>query len=279
MTQFRARRTEIVRRMFVATADDNYILARIAFKQHAAYDFLWLSLHALEKYFKAIRLLNGMTRNDSHDIASLYSECIARFPGSIISRFEFSKEERKNWHPESVKEFIIRLNILGAAENRYATYGFNIFPDDLAKVDSLVWSLRRCCIDFEHYSKFRNENHGEKETLELLKKDKKHWKISGSLPVEKLLEKKGDSAMRERFLLGNKPWGADTWIEERLRWSSNNSPFAEMIDLVGSEDTIARQHALEVLIWAKANIFFSKGAEKELDNAIAQASGHGHDKL
>lgn len=169
MGHFEALRTKIVHRMFVATADENYIMARLAFQQRFAFDFLWLSLHALEKYFKAIRLLNDMPRMDGHDIASLHAECIARFGDLIPSKFNFSTDEKKYWRKEGVRDFIVRLNGDGSAENRYAAYGYALFPDELAKIDFLVWHVRRCCRTFASYAKFISENNGEQEGIELLR--------------------------------------------------------------------------------------------------------------
>lgn len=270
MSHFNAQRTKIVQAMFVATADQNYIQARIAFQQKAAFDFLWLSLHALEKYFKAIRLLNGMSPNHGHDIASLHAECIARFPGLIATKFDFSKAEKSYWHRESVKEFVIRLNSVGSAENRYGVYGYSLFPDDLAKVDVVVWSVRRCCFDIEAYSKFRDESHGEKESIELLKSGKKRWMLGGHLPIERLLSKNDDEDVRERFLRGNKPWGAETWVVDAARWASANSPLADLIHLARNGDDVVQQEAKSVLRWAVQNIYFSPNVLNELRPVIGQ---------
>lgn len=66
---------EIARQMFVATADQNYILARTAYFNELDVDFFWLSAHALEKYLKAILLLNGRSaKNYGHNIIDLYED-------------------------------------------------------------------------------------------------------------------------------------------------------------------------------------------------------------
>ncbi|MFT2215651.1 hypothetical protein ACLJYM_28205 [Rhizobium giardinii] len=270
MSHFDAQRAKIVQAMFIATADQNYIQARIAYQRKAAFDFLWLSLHALEKYFKAIRLLNRMPRMDGHDIASLHAQCIARFPGLVATKFNFNKAEKSFWHKENVKQFVVRLNAFGAAENRYGVYGYSIFPDDLAKVDTIVWSVRRCCIDFEGFSKFRDERHGEKESVELLKSGRKHWMLGGHLPIERLLSNQGDEDVRERFLRGNKPWGAQTWIADAILCASANSPFTDLIHLARNGDGVVQQEAKSVLRWAVQNIYFSPSVLNELCAVIGQ---------
>ncbi|MGR8963757.1 hypothetical protein [Rhizobium leguminosarum] len=269
MGHFEAQRSQIVHRMFVATADENYILARLAFQQRFAFDFLWLSLHALEKYFKAIRLLNGMPRMDGHDIASLHAECIVRFPNLIPSKFSFSKDEREYWRKEGVRDFIVRLNSAGSAENRYASYGYALFPDELAKIDFLVWHIRRCCRTFASYSNFRDESHGEQEGIELLRSSGMTWQLSGNLPIERLVAGKRDEDIQRRFLQNNKPWGADTWIGEQAKWSSANSPFAELISFAQGSTSETSAISKEVLQWARANIYFSPQAGRELDQAVA----------
>jgi len=49
----------IVRVSFVDTADDNYIASRWCFVEGLKIDYFWLAVHALEKYMKAVLLLNG----------------------------------------------------------------------------------------------------------------------------------------------------------------------------------------------------------------------------
>ncbi len=62
----------IINELFIATADDNYVLARSCFHQHLNVDFFWLAVHALEKYLKAVLLLNGKTaKSYGHDIVKL----------------------------------------------------------------------------------------------------------------------------------------------------------------------------------------------------------------
>src|SRR4051794_6589074 len=65
---------EIARMMFLKTADNNYIMARKAFFGNIILDFLWLSLHSIEKYLKATLLLNDKSAKYGHDIVRLYEE-------------------------------------------------------------------------------------------------------------------------------------------------------------------------------------------------------------
>ncbi|TIT06089.1 MAG: hypothetical protein E5W74_30460 [Mesorhizobium sp.] len=49
----------IINEMFVHTADENYIVARWCHDNQLMRDFFWNSVHALEKYMKAVLLFNG----------------------------------------------------------------------------------------------------------------------------------------------------------------------------------------------------------------------------
>ena len=69
-----ASKHSLVTDLFVRTADENYITARWCAINRLNTDFLWLAVHALEKYLKALLLLNGKSsKGFSHDIVTLYA--------------------------------------------------------------------------------------------------------------------------------------------------------------------------------------------------------------
>ena len=77
-------RHSIVDELFIKTADDNYVTARWCYANGFDVDFFWLAVHALEKYLKAVLLLNGRSGkkatvagkkfNYRHDIVLLYAD-------------------------------------------------------------------------------------------------------------------------------------------------------------------------------------------------------------
>jgi len=77
-----ASKTNLVHELFVRTADENYITARWCATNRLNTDFLWLAVHALEKYLKAVLLVNGHSSKRSaagkkpysHDIVGLYAD-------------------------------------------------------------------------------------------------------------------------------------------------------------------------------------------------------------
>lgn len=71
----------IARRMFIDTADNNYILARIAWFNELDRDFWWLGLHAVEKYLKATLLTyDRSAKTGGHDVVSLYRRTLELDP-------------------------------------------------------------------------------------------------------------------------------------------------------------------------------------------------------
>jgi hypothetical protein len=67
----------LVERMFVATADRDYVLARWAAINRLDINFFWLGVQAVEKYLKAILLLNGRAAKDyGHNVQRLHDDVL-----------------------------------------------------------------------------------------------------------------------------------------------------------------------------------------------------------
>lgn len=150
---------KIVYEMFIRTADDNYIAARYCYSQKFMVDFLWLSVHCVEKYMKAILLLNGQSAKSNgqgkygHDIRTLYTAVKTLIsspsPASDLLPDEMIKPANLGndfaWNQEPMEKFVEALYAGGEAENRYLVMGFYLFPDALFKLDLLVFVIRRLC--------------------------------------------------------------------------------------------------------------------------------------
>ena len=112
-------------------ADEDYILARVAYRLGLVQPFLWSSLQAVEKYLKAILLYNRQsTVRLWHDVMR------ARRNLSKISDIPFA------W-PADVDKFIEYINDEGP--NRYRGYPSFLRDDSLLGLDRTVWHLRRYC--------------------------------------------------------------------------------------------------------------------------------------
>lgn len=147
-----AEKSSIVKELFVATADDNYINARWCFHNELNVDFFWLALHAVEKYLKASLLINGKSaKGYSHNIVKLFSDVRNLAPELIPTDLQKPDDSMPShyWHAETSQEYIKRLNRNGDADNRYQIYGYSRQAEDLWKLDQIVFSIRRLCQPLE----------------------------------------------------------------------------------------------------------------------------------
>lgn len=63
---------EAALRIFRDAADEDYVVARLAYKKMLGRQFLWSSNQAVEKYLKAASLCNGMDARFGHDWIDRY---------------------------------------------------------------------------------------------------------------------------------------------------------------------------------------------------------------
>ncbi len=122
------------------TADQDYIAARSSYKASLIEPFLWSSLHSIEKYLKAILLLNSIkAKRFGHDICKLL-ESVKRI------------EELNFRLPSDVEVFVNYINNYG--ENRYYEGGVNLEEYALDNLDQTIWYIRRYCYNWKAYEGF-----------------------------------------------------------------------------------------------------------------------------
>lgn len=118
-------------RCFRNTADRDYIHARLAYKSCLIPQFYWSALHCLEKYLKAILLLNRISsKNIKHEI----SGSLEKLRSQNIFDIELSNQTQK---------FIDRLE--ESARFRYLEVSWDIHHIELTILDRAVWEIRRYC--------------------------------------------------------------------------------------------------------------------------------------
>jgi len=134
----------VIYTMFVETADRNYLMARQAYFLQFGPDFWWMAEQALEKYFKAILLLNGHSvASYSHDLVSL-AEAIASQVGVHFDHpIGFPHVDSS---PANFGEAVERVSVLGQPSARYDEDGFTITTADLHLVDQLVKQVREVAL-------------------------------------------------------------------------------------------------------------------------------------
>src|SRR5258707_2162994 len=108
-----AEKHSIVKELFIATADDNYIAARWCFHENLNVDFFWLAVHCVEKYLKASLLLNEKdARGYDHNIVELYSvvKLLAPelFPATLTKPDNNMPDQY--WRNEATDDFVKRLH-------------------------------------------------------------------------------------------------------------------------------------------------------------------------
>lgn len=194
-----AEKHNIINELFIATADENYVLARWSFHQHLNVDFFWLAVHALEKYLKAILLLNGESaKSYSHDVVKLFASVTPLAP-ELLPAVLAKPEDRmpdQYWHTEQVADFIARLYRDGQADNRYQLFGYSRQPEDLWKLDQVVFVIRRICRPLEAYELGKPlDGAGNFSNREILGKYPQRWRLNARLE-DTMSGKRGEELMR-----------------------------------------------------------------------------------
>jgi hypothetical protein len=249
---------DLARTMFVHTADENYILARIAFHFHLDWNFFWLSAHSLEKYFKATLLMDDRAASKfSHNLVRLHDAVLQLCPAPMYAPFVEPAIDGLHWRKCSVREYLTRLDEMGSPDNRYGIYGYSTDLDDLCKVDQLVWAVRRHCRRFKR--ELPGSDHVPDE-VDILRRKPQRWAINDLLPIERLVAKPKEDLRRRLFLHLNTPFNPNKeHVSEGWRFSAFNSPLSSWLERLGATraEPHVRQTAAQVLEWALENIKFS----------------------
>lgn len=103
--------------------------------------FLWSALQALEKYFKAILLFNGLSSrwpsNNGERKVKEFNHDISRLRNEIASKITYFDLDIPN------EEFFAYIAKYGS--NRYFTRSSYVRADSLDQLDEIVWHVRRYC--------------------------------------------------------------------------------------------------------------------------------------
>jgi HEPN domain-containing protein len=119
------------------TADEDYISARMSYRVGLIEPFLWSSLHAIEKYLKALLLFNKKSaKKFNHNIVKLLNA--AKEIEGLDLRLSTKTES-----------FIKYINEFG--ENRYFEGSAYLEEYALDSLDETVWYIRKHCYDRSVY--------------------------------------------------------------------------------------------------------------------------------
>jgi hypothetical protein len=291
VTELDVYKNSITKRLFIDTADDNYIVARWCYFHALNVDFSWLAVHCLEKYMKAVLLLNGHSSigfRDAnghwkpylHDIVALYDQ-VNKFASDLLPTMlvKPSVVDSTMWRPESVDEYLKRLYRDGNANNRYQLFGFAHHSGEVFKLDAMVFNIRRVCVKLDAYvfpKRTREEATQRNPTAKMdfsertsLSRQPDYYAIGGPL-WDALNGRRGEevqqAAMRENFAFcekGKEPetvqfisaWSDAVLAKEIIRPLKNGTP---------EQKTRARQLGQ----WVMENIYLPSDLAAEIRMAM-----------
>lgn len=130
---------------FVEPADHNYIHARFCRIGGLHKEFAWQCLQALEKYFKAGLVLNGVpVMGYNHSLPKLLAKHRDTY-GALAIRDPVRPGNLNEslWRQRSLDDLIEWINYFGDPESRYGLRSYINDPSDLFLLDEVVFELRR----------------------------------------------------------------------------------------------------------------------------------------
>lgn len=259
-----ASKNNLVHELFVRTADENYIAARWCAINRLNTDFLWLAVHALEKYLKAVLLVNGRTsKGYSHDIVRLYADVRALAGPLLPDKLQKPADlDIHHWFERSAEDFIAHLLRNGNADNRYLIYGWVTRSEDIHMLDAMVFAIRRliCPLD-ERYIKRRDPTAPTFTHRELLTRQPEHYDRMG-MPLDDLIWAKDDTDGRRAALNLNMAFALDDYPHEPMRGgSSSRNPviIRRILAPLESDDPRWAAEGVEIPRWFLANVQVPKG--------------------
>ncbi len=260
---FKAAQYSIVEDMFVRTADENYIMARWAAAQRLHIDFLWNSVHALEKYMKAVLLLNGLHGKGGHKIDVLF-ERVKQIAGPLLPTMLTKPADLNihHWQAMTPEAFIERLYQGGNADNRYLLYGFVTRSQDLHMLDAMVFAIRRliCRLD-DRYIQSKHPNAPTFTNRQQLLKAPTSYRPLG-LPLDQQVNAKEASELRHAALNLNLAFAPDDYPHTSMRGGTaarNPVLVRRIFDPLKSTNADSVREGVALADWVLANIQVPKG--------------------
>lgn len=195
---FRYKLFSVIKFCFFDVADNDYLSARILFRNELIQQAYWFSQQSVEKYLKTILLYNENSILKIGHNLELALNLVDHLPNLKVEL------------PDDVREGIIELNRQGT--NRYYEYPYSFSNITYFNLDKIVWHLRRYCIPNNiiipvgdtkvNYQDFMIKiAHNEK-----YKKKPSKYKLSSLGVLEKILDDK-KSIKRKHLVWKNQFYG------------------------------------------------------------------------
>jgi len=153
----------LVKRIYIDTADEDYIVARWLFLNGLHRYFFWSASQALEKYLKAALLLNGRKiSTTNHKLISMFltlkSFAVGLIPVVLDppSEVKWFADNESLWGDRTIEVFLAHIEKEGNANNRYNYVGVRSEFGDLYKFDQVVFALRNMAVRLEEVVDYGN---------------------------------------------------------------------------------------------------------------------------
>ena len=210
------RKLDLILRLFVDPADEDYITARWCFQNGNFNHFYWCCAQSIEKYFKAILLFRDQSVSKlNHDLNQLLAlvtnDANAKrlFERAIELSKSIAESEDSPWNGKPISEFINQIDIYGSPDNRYGYHGEWILAALVHILDDVCIRCRLLMSSQSAFGKCIFDNqiaqcwHDERPAV------RKAWMLGPSLKLERLHER--------RYNVGESP---------ELRWAFRNMNYA-----------------------------------------------------
>ncbi|EIY5070974.1 HEPN domain-containing protein [Klebsiella quasipneumoniae] len=219
----------LARRSFRDMADQDYLAARLCFKNNLPFQFLWMSQQAIEKYIKCILLFNTIsTKGIGHHL----EEGINRINNIPYLHLDLS---------DKTITFIKYIDDQGI--NRYFQKTMFTQGMELITLDRTVWEIRRYCkvINYELKKpdgEIINMLEPELKTIKRSRELPPHnFKIIGGYLEQRLKDNRygqGDLLTWKNFFFGKKKKNTIK-IARSIRWASPTQELhPESLEFLGS---------------------------------------------
>lgn len=259
---------DLARELFVRTADENYIAARWCAVQRLNADFLWLAVHALEKYCKAVLLVNGRsTKGFGHDIVRLFAELKTFASDLLPDRLtQPTNLDIHHWRERSSDEFMQHLLDNGNADNRYAIYGYVTSSQDLHMLDQMVFAIRRLICELDGRMFPGTDPALPTITHRDVLTRQPEWYSSVGMPLDKLIQAKDDTPQRRAALNLNQSFAPDDYVHDPIRSghsAQNPVILRRILDPMASDDPLWAAEGVQLAEWFLANVQVPKGKSSD----------------
>ena|GEM_PF-5144653 len=133
-------------------ADKDYIAARMLYLTNFPRQYCWSACQCIEKYTKALCLLDGRSAKFNHNfvgrLKSLINDGIVNLP----ERLSFSPPTLLNVETLNTLDLLNEFETQGSAGNRYGAKNFRLRKFSLQFLDIIVFELRRSFFEYSNTS-------------------------------------------------------------------------------------------------------------------------------